>query len=326
MTQTPPRISVVIPTFNRAGLIAETLDAVLAQTVVPCEIIVVDDGSTDDTQAVLAGFGDRVRVLRIANGGDLVARNVGLRAASGDLVAFCDSDDLWMPGFIETMAAQWRATPELVACYSDFRIIQDGIWNTRSKFEDAPAGFWDGLQETGAGAGMFGVFGVSCAPGLIAFQPLFPSCMMVDRLRFLSLGGWDEAVSRIVGGDFATALRVAGAPPLGIVRQPLVGIRKHGGNISGNTEAMNLGDACVLDHALCANPALEPLRDCILHSMAIRRRAALDSAFSRRDFAGVHAIYNLLPADTRSGKTRVKKALASLPSGLRDIAVFLVNR
>ena len=114
-------ISVVVPTYNRSHLIRETLDAILAQTHAPHEIIVVDDGSTDDTRTVLASYGERIRAISIANSGDLVARNTGLRIAQGHLVAFCDSDDLWMPGYLAEMSAQWRAEPRLLSCYSDFR-------------------------------------------------------------------------------------------------------------------------------------------------------------------------------------------------------------
>ena len=126
-------IGVVIPTYNRAGLIGETLDAVFAQTLPPDEVIVVDDGSTDDTQSVLASYLSRVRPLRITNSGELAARNAGLRAAQSRLVAFCDSDDLWTPDFLATMSAQWHAEPKLIACYADFRTLAETI-ALRSKF------------------------------------------------------------------------------------------------------------------------------------------------------------------------------------------------
>jgi glycosyltransferase involved in cell wall biosynthesis len=87
-------IGVVVPAYNRAALLPATLDAIIAQTHPPSEIIVVDDGSTDATPELLGRYAPRVRHLRIDNSGDLAARNVGLRAAATDLVAFCDSEDL----------------------------------------------------------------------------------------------------------------------------------------------------------------------------------------------------------------------------------------
>jgi glycosyltransferase involved in cell wall biosynthesis len=91
-----PRISVVIPTYNRANLISETLDSVLSQTVNDIEVIVVDDGSTDATPAVVSSY-QRVRYLHQANAGQAAARNAGIRMAMGEYIAFVDDDDLWLP-------------------------------------------------------------------------------------------------------------------------------------------------------------------------------------------------------------------------------------
>jgi glycosyltransferase involved in cell wall biosynthesis len=316
-------ISVVIPTYNRARLLPETLAAILAQTLAADEVIVVDDGSTDDTQAVLAGYGDRLVSIRIVNSGEHIARNTGLRAATGHLVAFCDSDDIWTPDFLQTMSAQWQAVPNLVACYADFRILQDGARSAGSKFDDAPQQFWSGLRATGPGSG---VFDQDMTRHLLAFQPFFPSCMMVSRARFLAMGGWDEGVGRIVGADFATALRMAANPPLGVVRHPLAAIRKHDGNYSRDTEKMNLGDAQVLDYVLRTRPELAPLEAAIRASAAARRQAALDSAFARRDFTAFRQIRQKLPGTPQTAKQRAKHAIAALPAPLNSIAAALVMR
>jgi len=314
-------ISVVIPTYNRADLIAETLDAIFAQTLPPSEIIVVDDGSKDNTPSILANYGSRIRSMRIMNSGDLVARNIGLRSARGRLVAFCDSDDLWMPDFLVTMSAQWRAEPKLTACYADFRILKDGALSERSKFEDAPDDYWSSMRATGLEGG---VFDRAIVERLLSFQPFFPSCIMVSRPAFMDAGGWDEGVSR--GCDFATALRVAALPPLGVVRRPLVAIRKHASNLSGNTEAMNLDDAQVLEHVLHTRPELAVLRDAIRRSIAERRAAALDSSFSRGDFAAVRRIYRLLPPEFRQATQCAKRTIAALPAPLNVLAAALVSR
>lgn len=302
------KISVVIPTFNRADLIRQTLDTVLKQTRKPAEVIVVDDGSTDATTSVLRSI-EGVRLISIPNSGDLVARNTGLRNAVGDLVAFCDSDDLWQPDFLEEMARLWEFVPNITSAYSNFRILKDDVLSEQSKFDTAPADFWEGFRAVG---GASGVFDFPIIDRLVGFQPLFTSCMMVARGDFLALGGWDEGVSRIIGCDFATALRSGGAPPLGIVKLPLVAIRKHSGNISADVERMNLGDANVLAYVLRTRPELEPLRGIIEYSIADRRSAALDSAFVRRDFAAVRKIYKMLPGDFRGGKILIKRILASV--------------
>ncbi|MCX7370841.1 MAG: glycosyltransferase family A protein, partial [Alphaproteobacteria bacterium] len=166
----PPEISVVVPSFNRATLLPETLDAILAQSVPPLEVIVIDDGSTDGTTAMLAArYAGRVRVLRIENAGDLAARNAGLREARGRLVAWCDSDDVWQPGFLAAMAALWRAEPRACAAFADFTILRDGSLGTTRKFDTAPSGFWHGLRHLPE-AGL-GVFDAPVVARLIGFQP-----------------------------------------------------------------------------------------------------------------------------------------------------------
>lgn len=118
------RFSTIIPTCNRAALLPPTLEAALAQEGGDQEVIVVDDGSTDDTPAVLARYGDRLRVLRQPNRGPGAARNLGLTQARGDYVAFLDSDDLWFPWtlrvFREGLLA-WRSPAVLCGRLLAFR-------------------------------------------------------------------------------------------------------------------------------------------------------------------------------------------------------------
>jgi glycosyltransferase involved in cell wall biosynthesis len=97
-----PSVSVIIPTYNRAGLVTRAIDSVLAQTYPHFEVIVVDDGSTDNTREVLnEGYGDRIRYVHQTNKGSAAARNAGIAASSCDLVAFLDSDDYWLPRKLE---------------------------------------------------------------------------------------------------------------------------------------------------------------------------------------------------------------------------------
>jgi len=285
-------VSVVIPTYNRAELLPLTLRTVLAQTLAPSEIIVVDDGSTDDSLGILAGFAPRVRVLSIANSGSIVARNVGLRAASGEFVAFCDSDDLWRPDFMQRMAMLWQAERRTRVGYGNFQIVTADRWMPGSKFEQAPAGFWSGLRSVGDG---LGVFGGPIVRRLLAFQPFFPSALVAVRQALIDAGGWDEGVGRTVGDDFATALRLAELHPFGVVHAPLVGIRKHAGNFSADVRRMNLGDADILEYVLATRGSLAKHRTAIQESAGRRRRDALDSAFADGDFAAVRAIYARLP-------------------------------
>lgn len=306
-------VSVVIPTYNRANLLPATLDAILAQTSPPMEIIVVDDGSTDNTASMLDAYAPRVKYRRILNGGDLVARNAGLALAQGELVAFCDSDDLWRPVMLEQTLALWQAEPQLRASFTNFQILRDSTWQSSDKFADAPEGFWVGLRSVGEG---LAVFDAPIVERLVQFQPCFPSCLVVETAFLRGIGGWDESVGRIVGSDFATMLRLAEYAPIGVVQKPMVGIRKHRDNHSGDVQAMNLGDAAILEHVLARRPSLQPLSVPITKSIAARRAQALDTAFARQDFEAVRRIYALLPPQGRGGLRLIKHAAAALPHPL----------
>lgn len=116
-------VSAIIPTYNRAPLVCMAVESVLAQTHPKVEVIVVDDGSTDDTASRLSKFGDRIRILRQINSGVCTARNNGMAVAKGDFIAFLDSDDLWMPWKIAAQVAAFRAIPELQLTWTDAAVI-----------------------------------------------------------------------------------------------------------------------------------------------------------------------------------------------------------
>lgn len=112
-----PTFSVIIPTHNRAHVLRDAVDSVLAQTLSDYEILVVDDGSTDDTASLLAQYGWRIRFVYQENAGPAAARNRGLEMARGRFIAFLDSDDAWAPWTIETLAraVEQFDSPALVA-------------------------------------------------------------------------------------------------------------------------------------------------------------------------------------------------------------------
>jgi glycosyltransferase involved in cell wall biosynthesis len=107
------RVSVVIPTYNSAALVVGAVESVLAQTRPADEVIVVDDGSTDDTAERLSRFGAPVRVIRKENGGVSSARNRGVAESSGELVAFLDADDVWHPRKLEIQVGVLESRPDL---------------------------------------------------------------------------------------------------------------------------------------------------------------------------------------------------------------------
>ncbi|MCE9546725.1 MAG: glycosyltransferase family 2 protein [Planctomycetia bacterium] len=119
-------VSVIIPTYNRAPLIERAIHSALSQLQSGDEIIVVDDGSTDNTQAVVERISGPIRYVLTPNGGAGRARNVGLSHARGDLVAFLDSDDEWMPGKLAMQRALMAARPDVLFAFSNFAVTLKG--------------------------------------------------------------------------------------------------------------------------------------------------------------------------------------------------------
>lgn len=129
-TPAPPRlptVSVVIPAYNRARYLRQAVDSVLDQDYPDLEVLVVDDGSTDDTPGILASYGPRVHAVTQKNAGPSAARNRGVREAAGELVAFHDSDDLMLPGRLRAQAALFAKNPDLGLASADYlKIGPDG--------------------------------------------------------------------------------------------------------------------------------------------------------------------------------------------------------
>jgi glycosyltransferase involved in cell wall biosynthesis len=125
-------VSVIIPTYNRAHLLKRALDSALPQLIDGDEIIVIDDGSTDNTAEVMTAYGPPVRYIKIENGGAGPARNRGIDEAKGDLVAFLDSDDEWMAPKLALQRQVMAAMPDLLFCFSNFAIRTAEGKTTRS--------------------------------------------------------------------------------------------------------------------------------------------------------------------------------------------------
>ena len=134
-----PRVSVIIPCFNHGRFLRHAADSVLAQTLADIELIIVDDGSTDDTPAVLAGLDDRrVRTCRTSNRGVSAARNAGLDMVRGEFVAFLDADDLWEPDKLARQVAIMDAEPDVTLVFTDLRRFSPTDEMLERQFRFAP--------------------------------------------------------------------------------------------------------------------------------------------------------------------------------------------
>ena len=208
-----PCVSVVIPVFNAAAYVKETIDSALKQTYQHIEIVVVDDGSSDGSLALLRSYEPRIKVLSQANGGVSVARNRGVRESSGDILAFLDADDLWDPAKIERQISVLTRYPGALAVYCDHRIIDaEGNITGPSGALAQPRTSGQLLRNL-----LLGNFIIS------------PSLMILRRTAFQQVGGFDESMR--VTGDYDLWMRIAATGPILYMLDTLVSYRRHGRNM-----------------------------------------------------------------------------------------------
>jgi len=133
------RVTVILPVFNREHIVGRAIESALSQTYKAAEIIVVDDGSTDGTRAVLEKFGDQLTVLTQPNQGPYPARNLALRHAHGDYIAFLDADDAWLPGKLEKQVSVLDSKPEVGLVFGNGELQ----YERKSARSDVPAAFFE---------------------------------------------------------------------------------------------------------------------------------------------------------------------------------------
>jgi glycosyltransferase involved in cell wall biosynthesis len=181
-------VSVVVPTFNSARTVGHCLDSILRQTVTPDEIIVIDDGSIDDTTTIVPRYFDHVTVLTQSHMGAAAARNRGVLAATGDFVAFLDSDDLWHPQKLELQLGAFRSYPDAALCCTEFeRVTDDASERWLASFDRLTSAITTEVLDD---------FG-----DILAAPYLGTSTVLMKRSRFLASGGFDESLNTAEDAD-----------------------------------------------------------------------------------------------------------------------------
>src|SRR4051794_19381276 len=166
-------ISVVIPAYNASRLLPATLESVLNQTLKPTEILVIDDGSTDDTAAVAEAFGPPVRVIRRPNSRQAASRNFAVGEATGEWIAFVDADDLWEKDKLEKQMLALQATPNASVCYTARQCFEQDGDELRNTFL-IPVPPVEELRDS-----------------LYRNTTFLPSSVVIRRSTFLASGGFD---------------------------------------------------------------------------------------------------------------------------------------
>jgi len=164
-------VAVIIPVYNGAVTVAQTIDSALAQDFADCEVIVVNDGSTDSTRSVLDSYGSKIRVIDQANRGASAARNTGVARSDSEYLAFLDADDLWTANKLSRICPRLQANTEAVLAFSDFwRVPPAGTQVEAYRFAGAP----------------------SMRDLLTSRSEILPSTLVLRRTAFVQSGGFCE--------------------------------------------------------------------------------------------------------------------------------------
>ncbi len=231
-----PRVSVIIPTYNAARFLPDALASVLAEATPDVEVLVVDDGSTDGTPALLARYAPRVRSIRIANGGPGRARNVGVAATRAPLVAFLDADDRWLDGSLRRRLAALEAEPRAALVHGLARYVDaDG----RPMAFD-PLAYRSRPGERHSGWVLRSLFWHNF---------IHTSTVVGRRAAIEAVGGFDER--REVIEDYDLWLRIAARWPIAFVREEVAAYRCYPDSLGRTGRARTyLGQLPALEGAL----------------------------------------------------------------------------
>ena len=235
MTESNERVSVVIPVYNGAKYVVDAVRSALDQDLAPHEVVVVDDGSTDETLHVLGEFGSRIKVLAQRNQGVSVARNNGAAAVTGEFLAFLDADDVWLTPKLARQVAVFRDRPDVAMTYTGLTVVDEQ------------------LQPLGA---MSAPRGADALRNSLLLEPPVVSVAQTAVLRtsvFHAVGGFDPDLT--TSADTDLACRVAVRHAVEGVDEPLVLYRQHGAQMHLNADAM-LRDMSLVFDRMFSDPAL----------------------------------------------------------------------
>ena len=209
-----PLVSVIIPTYNRGWIVKEAIDSVLAQDFTDFELIIVDDGSTDNTQDILSSYKKDIVVLMQENKGVSSARNRGIVSASGRFIAFLDSDDLWLSQKLSTQVDFFNANPDALICQTEEKWIRNGIGVNPKKRHKKLSG---------------DIFEPSLYLCLVS-----PSAVMIKHSLFEKTGMFDENFPACE--DYDMWLRISCRYPVYLIDTPLIIKRGgHADQLSGSS-------------------------------------------------------------------------------------------
>jgi len=232
-----PAVSVVIATYNRAEFLPATIESVLAQCFQNFELIIVDDGSTDETQRILAPYEHRIKYIRQINRGPSAARNLGVQKAKADWIAIQDSDDLCLSNHLETLLAYAKNHPDCGMVFANGNYLGGPEHNRETIIPKTKS---RRLAEHG-----------------VRLEDLFDKSIvrlqaaLISKRCYDEIGGHDESLR--ISMDLDLAFRLFSRYPMAYLDEVVFSYRKHSGNISGNQELRLFENIRVIEKLLQNN-------------------------------------------------------------------------
>jgi len=255
-----PRVSVVIPTFNCERYLEQTVESVLAQTYTDYEVIVVDDGSTDGTPSLLARYGQAVHYIRQANQGASAARNLAMSQARGELIAYLDADDLWMPEKLAIQVAYMDAHPRCGLLHTEVSVIDEQNRVVHARFN----------EETGRP-----VPEGACIRDLLARSHIQTLTVMERRNAFDAAGEFDQRLP--IAQDYLHWISVALLGwEVGYIPEPLGRYRWRQGSLMGSPKRLlediaQIGEILLVERGIDSRCGKE-LGDLVRHQLSETQR------------------------------------------------------
>lgn len=300
--------SAVVHTYNRSSLLAQTLAAIRRQSLPAAEIIVVDDGSTDDTAKVVKREFPEAIYHRITNSGAGAARKAAADLATKEWIMFCDDDDLWLPEHLQDRAELIERFPSAEFTFSNFKAFGPMADTNYVHLNQAPPGWWDTAGET-----IDGDLVLMHRPAfrqVLAFDPAYPTTWGIRRDVYRRLGGIDPRFSRLQAEDSAFLRHCTLATTMAGDRRVTALYRRHGKNKSQNKVGNFLGSAEILSQQLNSGIIPAEYRDDAMRFIINRRKPAYLTAFWDKDFPLMRELFGKYPEVRRDWNLIVRYLVA----------------
>jgi len=297
-------ISVVVPVYNRQEYLQESLDSILQQSLPPSEIVVVDDGSTDDSWNIIQSYKERIKAIRIPNSGAGNARRVGVEKISSPWIAFCDSDDIWLPNHLERRVKLLSKYPSTNFSFSDMLPFGSAALPNRTYFSDAPRGWWERWGKPDKN----GFLDMRKNPyqAFLDFNPVATPTILMTKALYDQVGGINSKYSRMPAEDADLTRRAIAVGRVCCDMDITAKQRRHEQNMSSIETENLLGKANILnDHILNKLTPKECIRD-TLTAIKITKNSAVLSAFYNRQYQMVKPLSRQIKLSELPIKTKLR--------------------